>query len=73
MSDYIGTADIAADLGLAREYVTDKLTKRQGFPPPALVLSQKVKLWLRDEYHAWKDAEATASARSARRSHKHAR
>ena len=50
----IGTADIAADLSLDRDYVTRKVVKRPEFPAPKLRLSQKVVKWARDEYEAWK-------------------
>lgn len=66
--DLITTADIADDLGLAREYVTDKLTKRPDFPPPALRLSQRTVRWLRDDYETWKTAHIRASERSEKRS-----
>ena len=66
-TDLISTADIADDLGLARDYVTSKLTKRPDFPKPALRLSQKTVRWLRDDYESWKAAQLRASARSARR------
>ena len=65
-ADLITTADIAEDLGLARDYVTSKLTKRPDFPKPALRLSQKTVRWLRDDYEAWKTAQANA-AKSAKR------
>jgi predicted DNA-binding transcriptional regulator AlpA len=55
-ADLITTADIAEDLGLARDYVTSKLTKRPDFPKPALRLSQKTVRWLRDDYESWKAA-----------------
>lgn len=63
--DLLTTADIAEDLGLNREYVTDKLTKRPDFPPPTLRLSQRTVRWLRDDYEAWKTAHIRASERSA--------
>lgn len=65
-TDLISAADIAADLGLAREYVTDKLTKRPDFPPPALRLSQKTVRWLRDDYESWKTAQMNAARASKR-------
>ena len=61
--DLISTADIADDLGLARDYVTSKLTKRPDFPKPALRLSQKTVRWLRDEYESWKTAQMHAAKR----------
>lgn len=64
--DLISTADIADDLGLSREYVTDKLTKRPEFPAPTLRLSQKTVRWLKDDYEAWKTAHFRACERSAR-------
>lgn len=66
--DLISTADIAEDLGLGRDYVTSRLTKRPDFPAPTLRLSQKTVRWLRDDYEAWKVAHLRASGRSARAS-----
>ncbi len=54
MPELIDTADIAADLSLARAYVTRRVVKRPDFPRPALRLSQKVVKWARSEYEAWK-------------------
>jgi predicted DNA-binding transcriptional regulator AlpA len=62
-TNLISSADIADDLGLARDYVTSKLTKRPDFPKPALRLSQKTVRWLRDDYEAWKTAHALAAKR----------
>lgn len=60
--NYITTADIAADLGLERSYVTDRLTKRPDFPEPALRLSRKTVKWLRKDFEAWKAAQANRAA-----------
>lgn len=60
--NYITTADIAADLGLERAYVTDRLTKRPDFPEPALRLSRKTVRWLREDFEAWKAAQANRDA-----------
>ena len=57
----LSTADIAADLGLARQYVTDRLTKRPDFPAPKLRLSQKVVKWAREDYERWKERQARAA------------
>ncbi len=53
MSELITTGDIAQYLGVTREYVTDKLTKRPDFPKPAICISQKLKKWRRDEVLAY--------------------
>lgn len=60
--NYVSTADIAADLGLERTYVTDRLTKRPDFPAPALRLSRKTVKWLREDFEAWKMAQANRAA-----------
>jgi predicted DNA-binding transcriptional regulator AlpA len=52
--DLIDTGDIAADLGLERDYVTRKVVKRPDFPFPLLVLSRKTVKWSREAYEAWK-------------------
>ncbi len=39
------TGDIARLLNLSREYVTGKLTKKPGFPKPAINASQKLRRW----------------------------
>lgn len=54
MSELIGTAEIADDLCLDRDYVTRRVVKRPDFPPPRLRLSQKVVKWAREEFEAWK-------------------
>lgn len=43
----MNTADIAQMLGVTRPHVTNKLTKRAGFPAPVINDSQKTRLWLR--------------------------
>lgn len=48
--------------------MTDKLTKRPDFPAPALRLSRKTVLWLREDFEAWKQAQANRAARRARAS-----
>lgn len=62
MSSYITTSDIAADLELSREYVTDRLVKRPDFPAPALRLSRKTVKWERADFEAWKQAQANRAA-----------
>lgn len=42
---YVTTKDIAEELGVTREYVTDKLVKRPGFPAPAIDVSQRLRRW----------------------------
>lgn len=53
MMDLIGTGDIADMLGLNREHVTSRVTKRPDFPAPALVLSRKTVRWDRAAVLAW--------------------
>lgn len=54
MPEYVGTREIAEELGLARKYVTDRLTKREDFPAPALKLTRKTVLWLRSDFNKWR-------------------
>lgn len=53
MTALIDTAQIASILGMTREYVTDKLTKRPDFPKPRIVLSRKMKRWAEADVQAW--------------------
>jgi predicted DNA-binding transcriptional regulator AlpA len=53
MSELLSTADIAQMLGLTREYTTDTLTKRPGFPPPRVNASQKLRRWAREDVEQW--------------------
>jgi predicted DNA-binding transcriptional regulator AlpA len=53
MSALIDTGQIAGILGLSREYVTDKLTKRPDFPRPYVNLSRKMRRWKEAEIRQW--------------------
>jgi predicted DNA-binding transcriptional regulator AlpA len=50
---YMTTKDIAETLGLTREYVTDKLTKRPDFPKPAVNISQRLRRWKKADFDRW--------------------
>jgi predicted DNA-binding transcriptional regulator AlpA len=64
MNDLLSTADIARLLGLTRDYTTDKLTKRPGFPKPRVAISQKTRRWAREEVELWmRDPEKSHNAR----------
>lgn len=52
-SDLVDTGTIAAMLGLTRAHVTDRLSKRPGFPPPVLRLSRKTVRWSRRAIERW--------------------
>ena len=41
----IDTEGIAALLGLTRQHVTDRLTKRRDFPRPVIDLSRRTRRW----------------------------
>ncbi len=45
MSALLGTEEIARMFGLSRKYVTNYVTKRQGFPKPEVNLSRKTRKW----------------------------
>ena len=49
----VNTAQIAALLGLSREYVTDNVTKRPDFPRPVLNLSRRVRGWSKQAVVDW--------------------
>jgi predicted DNA-binding transcriptional regulator AlpA len=53
MSALIDTGTIASLLGVSREYVTDKLTKRPDFPRPRVNVSQRLRKWSEAEVRAW--------------------
>lgn len=53
MSALIDTAQIAEILGLTREYVTDKLTKRPDFPRPRVNVTRRLRRWSEAEVRAW--------------------
>jgi predicted DNA-binding transcriptional regulator AlpA len=62
MSALIDTAKIAQLLGVTREHVTDRLTKRPDFPRPAVNLSRRLRRWSEADVRAWL---ATQSKRAA--------
>lgn len=53
MSPLLDTAQIAGLLGMTREHVTDRITKRPDFPRPALNLSQRARRWREADVLAW--------------------
>lgn len=53
-ADLWDTADLARAWKLNREYVTDVLTKRAGFPKPVVSFSQKMRRWDRAECEAYR-------------------
>ena len=49
----MSTADIAALLGLSREHVTDRITKRVDFPKPFINVSRRTRYWRTVDVMAW--------------------
>ncbi len=49
----LSTQDIANLLRVTRQHVTDRLTKRHDFPKPIIKVSQKTKLWAREDVLRW--------------------
>ena len=49
----LDTAGIAALLGLSREHVTDRLTKRMDFPKPYINVSRRTRYWRTSDVLAW--------------------
>jgi predicted DNA-binding transcriptional regulator AlpA len=69
MNDTIDTKDIAELLGYSREYVTDRVTKREDFPVPVLRLSRKAVRWSAADVRAWLEGQSLrASKQSGSRS-----
>ena len=53
LQDTYDTADIAALLRYSRRYVAERLSKRADFPRPAVMVSQRKRLWWRREIDHW--------------------
>ena len=49
----LDTAGIAALLGVTREHVTDRITKRTDFPKPYINVSRRLRYWRQSEVQAW--------------------
>lgn len=49
----LDTAGIAALLGLSREHVTDRLTKRVDFPKPYINISRRTRYWRTTDVLKW--------------------
>ncbi len=56
----LNEAGIASLLGVRREYVRDRLVKRPDFPPPALVLSQRIRRWSEGAVLKWVQDQSPA-------------
>lgn len=49
----LDTAGIAELLGLSREHVTDRLTKRVDFPKPYINVSRRTRYWRTSDVLKW--------------------
>ena len=49
----MNTADIATLLGVTREHVTDRITKRADFPKPFINVSRRVRYWRTSDVLDW--------------------
>lgn len=49
----LDTAAIAAMLGVTREHVTDRITKRPDFPKPFINVSRRLRYWRASDVLAW--------------------
>lgn len=65
MSALLNTAQIAQLLGLEREYVTDKLTKRPDFPTPQVNVTQRLRRWSEADVMAWARGQRRAAMSAA--------
>lgn len=53
----LDTAGIAQLLGLSREHVTDRLTKRLDFPKPYINVSRRTRYWRTTDVLKWMKGE----------------
>lgn len=53
MSALIDTGQIAELLGVTRQHVTNRLTKRPDFPAPVLNRSRRLRKWKEADVWAW--------------------
>ena len=53
MSPTVDTKDIADMLGVSRPHVTDVLVKKDGFPPPVINRSRRIRRWALEAVQAW--------------------
>ena len=58
----IDTEGIAALLGLTRQHVTDRLTKRRDFPRPVIDLSRRTRRWREADVLAWAKGKRRADS-----------
>ena len=49
----LDTAGIAEMLGVTREHVTDRITKRPDFPKPFINVSRRLRYWRTSDVMAW--------------------
>lgn len=62
----IDTGDIARMLGITREHVTDKMTKRPDFPRPVVNINRRLRRWEREDVEQWmRGRDADQSSRAA--------
>ena len=64
MSTTIGTAEIAEMLGVSREHVTNRVTKRKDFPAPSIALTQRMRRWKEADVRAWIARQSKRAAMS---------
>lgn len=65
MTALLDTEQIAQQLGMTREYVTDRLTKRPDFPRPRINISRKMRRWAECDLREWIDRHAVGKRPTA--------
>jgi predicted DNA-binding transcriptional regulator AlpA len=60
----LDTQQIASLLNVTREYVTDKLTKRPGFPAPRINQSRRLRRWAESDVLAYLAGQGKRAAMS---------
>jgi predicted DNA-binding transcriptional regulator AlpA len=62
MGTLLDTGQIAELLGVSREHVTNRLTKRSDFPRPVIDASRKMRRWSEADVMAWAGGDQSKRA-----------
>jgi predicted DNA-binding transcriptional regulator AlpA len=62
MSALLDTQQIADLIGVSRQHVTNRLSKRPDFPAPRVNLSQRTRRWSEADIRAWLEKQAEKQA-----------
>lgn len=59
----LSTKEIADLLGLSREHVTDRITKRADFPKPFINISRRTRYWRTSDVLQWMQGKNNSTKR----------